>query len=55
MECFIVVSPLPKLMGIKCSLLNREIPTDQRGCRIDFTSAVTYYRVLLIVYRNTVV
>ncbi|KAM7453378.1 hypothetical protein BLSTO_05876 [Blastocystis sp. subtype 1] len=43
------VSPLPKLMGIKCSLLNREIPMDQRGCRIDFTSAVTYYRVLLII------
>ena len=50
MKWFIVVSPLPKLMGIKCSLLNCEIPTDQRGCRIDFTSAVTYYRVLLIVY-----
>ena len=54
MECFIVVSPLPKLMGIKCSLLNRDIPTDQRGCRIDFTSAVTYYRVLLIVYQSIV-
>ena len=49
MECFIVASSLPKLMGIKCSLLNREIPSNQQSCRIDFTNAISYYRVLMIV------
>ena len=48
-SCSAVEPILPKLKGIKCSLMNREIPTDQREWRIDFTSAISYYEVVFIV------
>ena len=55
MKCVIVVSSLPKLIGMKCSLLSRELLSNQRNCRIDFTNAITYYRVLLIVLGNALI
>ena len=47
--CSTVEPILPKLKGIKCSLMNHEIPTNQREWRIDFTSAISYYKVVFIV------
>ena len=50
-SCSAIAPILPKLKGIKCSLMNCVFPTEQREWRIDFTSAISYYKVVFIVFQ----